>query len=728
MDEEISKAEAEQRKKCGFSIGRSTIVRRQAAPTGTSGHSSSTARKRRQETMQAACAIHGGSSSDTAAATIGMVETLETRSKEEDIVMAVRKTKKLKGKVLAKLYKEDLGKFEGSNDNMLRSIACYYSNGVMGRAKYRSVYKATSFRNVSKTKRAVRIKVANCPSPKLVPYHRLMSYIKSIEIGKLYDVRGMLCDGLDESEKVNGCYRELEELILKLAEFYLNSDQYNILTFDEPNTFHIALGGDGAPFGKDDTACSWLVSFLNIGQHILSRNENFLLFGANCSENCLPVKRFITKLMSDISHIKKKSYSVLCKGEPVVVKFVIGELPNDMKMLAFLGGELTNSATYFSTFADVSKDSIVNCKGTFGPHPTDTWKPWDYAKRVKDADAVKKFKKMINPNLASTTKRNKVTAFIAKQKSRQEFIPLVADLISKAHIEPLHLKNNACALAHRLLLKLAISWSNLSTSISTFSQVPPQSIFFKYVDSLKSKCGLNRLAKRIVRWFNDTGANGKDFDYRFTGKDSRMFLHNFMFLISVLEGQAITKSQQAIQIVHIHACLCLSLRNAVSLFSRVNISDEEVSELKTHCRNFYRGYCLYFNVNPTVWSLGNVVPLHTQEMKTKYGLGLGLNSMEGREAKHIAIAKYCANTAYLYRWEQVFRHEYISLIWLRQQGYNAKVKTATSSSYVPKRTKTPEFCNCGFNKLVSDNICRFCSHELRRRIKESIENCQVIKV
>ena len=97
MDEEISKAEAEQRKKCGFSIGRSTIVRRQAAPTGTSGHSSSTARKRRQETMQAACAIHGGSSSDTAAATIGMVETLETRSKEEDIVMAVRKTKKLKG-------------------------------------------------------------------------------------------------------------------------------------------------------------------------------------------------------------------------------------------------------------------------------------------------------------------------------------------------------------------------------------------------------------------------------------------------------------------------------------------------------------------------------------------------------------------------------------------------------------------------------------------------------
>ena len=497
----------------GLNISRKTMVRRQAAPTGRSGYSSSTGRKRRQETMEAACVIHGGSSSNTTPATIGMVETMECRSKEEDVVKAVRKTRKLKGKVLPKLYKEDLAKFESSNKNMLRSIACYYSNGVMGRAKYRSVYKATSYRNVSKRKRAVRIKVANCPSPRLVPYHWLMSYIKSIEIGKLYDVREMLCDGLEESEKVNGCYRELEELIVKLAEFYLNSHEYNILTFSDPNTFHIALGGDGAPFGKDDTACSWLVSFLNIGHHVLSRNENFLLFGANCSENSLPVKRFIAKLMTDIDHIQKKSYTLSCKEEPVQVKFVITELPNDMKMLAFLAGELTNSATYFSTFADVSKDNIVNCKGTFGPEPADTWKPWLYAKRVKDAEAVKKFKKKLNPNASSKTNRNKTTTFIANKKSRQEFIPLVGDLISKAHIEPLHLKNNACALAHRFLLKLAISWSNLSTSISSFSQVPQQSLFFKYVDTLKSKCGLNRLAKRIIRWFDDTGANGKDFDY-----------------------------------------------------------------------------------------------------------------------------------------------------------------------------------------------------------------------
>ena len=62
-------------------------------------------------------------------------------------------------------------------------------------------------------------------------------------------------------------------------------------------------------------------------------------------------------------------------------------------------------------------------------------------------------------------------------------------------------------------------------------------------------------------WFADTGANGKDFDNQFTGKDS-MFLRNFMFL-SILEGPV--KSQQAKRITHIHAYLCLCLGNAVSL-------------------------------------------------------------------------------------------------------------------------------------------------------------------
>ena len=186
---------------------------------------------------------------------------------------------------------------------------------------------------------------------------------------------------------------------------------------------------------------------------MLSSNENFLLFGANCAENCLLVKRFLGKLMTDIKRIQSSSYSILAKGESIDVKFVFTEMLNDMKMLSFLAGELTNSTTYFSTFADVDKESLsLTGNGTFGNKATDTWKPWKFADRVKVAKAVEKFKKKIEKkNVSANTKRSNITSFIAKQKSRQEFAPLVDKLIDRAHVEPLHLKNNACALAHRYL-------------------------------------------------------------------------------------------------------------------------------------------------------------------------------------------------------------------------------------------------------------------------------------
>ena len=139
------------------------------------------------------------------------------------------------------MYKEDLKKYEDSTDNMLRSIAVYYSKGIMGKNKYRRVYKASSHRQEPGKKRAARIKVANCPSPRLVPYHRLMAYIKSIDIGQLHSVRENLCNGLDECDKVNGCYRDIEDLLVKLARFYLNHGKYNLLPFEQPYIFYFIL-------------------------------------------------------------------------------------------------------------------------------------------------------------------------------------------------------------------------------------------------------------------------------------------------------------------------------------------------------------------------------------------------------------------------------------------------------------------------------------------------------
>ena len=80
-------------------------------------------------------------------------------------------------------------------------------------------------------------------------------------------------------------------------------------------------------------------------------------------------------------------------------------MPNDMKMLVMLGGEQTNSARFFSTFANVSKDNCTDLNGAFLSHlslsqrstiyPPRTqtmWKPWKYEGRIKIANEVDKFK------------------------------------------------------------------------------------------------------------------------------------------------------------------------------------------------------------------------------------------------------------------------------------------------------------------------------------------------
>jgi len=208
-----------------------------------------------------------------------------------------------------------------------------------------------------------------------------MPFMKSIPIGTLYSVQDTLCQGI--STKVSGCYRSLRETLLTLAKFYLNKCSGYDLFWFAPNTFSVAIGGDGAPFGKDDVSCSWLISFLNIGRGVLSSNENFLLFGANCAESSLPVIRYAKLLHSEIEAIEQETFTIsLNNNTNIDVKFRISELPNDMKMLAFLSGELPNSAKYFSSFSNVSGDTQSNMDGTFGRDTTNNWRPWDYDHRL----------------------------------------------------------------------------------------------------------------------------------------------------------------------------------------------------------------------------------------------------------------------------------------------------------------------------------------------------------
>ena len=50
-------------------------------------------------------------------------------------------------------------------------------------------------------------------------------------------------------------------------------------------------------------------------------------------------------------------FTINTESGNVNVEFKLSELPNDMKMLCSLAGELSNAAKCFTTFADVNTDN-----------------------------------------------------------------------------------------------------------------------------------------------------------------------------------------------------------------------------------------------------------------------------------------------------------------------------------------------------------------------------------
>ena len=80
-----------------------------------------------------------------------------------------------------------------------------------------------------------------------------------------------------------------------------------------------------------------------MGPRVASPDDSFLFFGASCKEDHEVVTRFTEKIAADIEGIEKKTFTVMGKD----VTFSFDLLPGDMKFLAYINGELSNSAKYF---------------------------------------------------------------------------------------------------------------------------------------------------------------------------------------------------------------------------------------------------------------------------------------------------------------------------------------------------------------------------------------------
>ena len=365
--------------------------------------------QRTKETFKAAVDIHSAASDSKdqreKAARYGLWKTIETKTNTKDLCHMINSSKKVKPTMGPKKSEKELHELR-----LRRSLVTMYEGSQLSESKYQSLRNGEKY-----------ITKVMPDHVSLLPNKVLINEINRKHVTQLRVFE--LCD-------INGCWRTLENLLLCLAEHYFKI-RIDIDWFGEEGKFVVLHGCDGAPFGRNETGTSFLISFLNVKHRVLSCRHNFLLMGGNCEEDSPDFLKYITLISKEMEMIESKEYVVCSRKITFKFEYTI----NDQKMYAKLCGQLTNSATYMSSFGNVNRNNMSVQGGKLGDS-TDkraTWQEWDTKKCLQDATAISTFKKK-NPRAS----RSKVTQFIAKRKSRTEFKPPLGRFATGL-AEPLHL-------------------------------------------------------------------------------------------------------------------------------------------------------------------------------------------------------------------------------------------------------------------------------------------------
>ena len=123
--------------------------------------------------------IHGGTVSNKRPALDGLYHTISKRCKVSVLGDYILPNSKVTNYIIKQCKEKQLTEFAYSKDNVLCSIATYYTSGVMGKRKYQAVRLASSMKS-SDSKRGGKTAIKfmrNCPIPKLLTYNSLVNEI-----------------------------------------------------------------------------------------------------------------------------------------------------------------------------------------------------------------------------------------------------------------------------------------------------------------------------------------------------------------------------------------------------------------------------------------------------------------------------------------------------------------------------------------------------------------------
>ena len=267
------------------------------------------------------------------------------------------------------------------------------------------------------------------------------------------------------------------------------------------------------------------------------------------------------------------------------------------------------------------------------------------------------------------------------------------------------------------IFKICVAQSKLS-NVKSFAEVPLDSLFSKFVEFVHHGMSCNFLASKIKTWFNENcGKVEKHFSFRFRGKESFLYMKHFPALIKmILVNISNIQVKKHLHQLHYQS---IQLREVLSYSVRIEEFNEQLlSDMKLRAKLLFKSCCLFEQrISPSLWTLCNAAPYHAGDCLEQYGLGLGCNTMEGREQKHQRIAKYAQNTTFQNRWPLTFRHEFLQLVYLREHGFDRKKYLKKKVSYIPGRD---ENCCSKCCLELFNGKCSLCDSEIMTEIELSL--------
>ena len=709
---------------------------------------SSTRFRRKEETRNILQFIHGGEEGSL----YGAWDYLTSHASTELMDKLISGYKR--GKYLQGIFGRAAGNFNKSEDALKQAVAMKYHNHL-SRRKFNIVCKTQSsvFDPSQETwlPRCIKHKDLNISLPKIVNDEKVDNFVKSLDIGYVCQIPGS-----------PGVSRTVTGLIFMILDLHLRLPHLKkkLIWFND-NHFHFIFqfSDDGAPETSELSMSIGSLTCWNFGDRVRSREYQYLLHCLSIGEKD-PIMEDLWLQHSDEMLLLEGNVLIVC-GIQCTVEF---QPSADQSWQSWANNELNQAATYPSPYANVHKGNMCLMGGTIGYSASDTWTPPSKEKRERDLGKLESFRKSLGSSLGSQQRHNRELEYMRENGLRQVGPPRIRDFADRQRPEPVHNEINAWQHLLNLIYKEALMRNVTETFLEVLSapvaasksekrkkssegsishpegageRVWQQDLatekageFSKYIsETVKVPagmgqqflgCGLGFVASLIREHYKDKDKRNNNLTIRLIGEQAIALARYSYRLIDVLKVPNETPPQQIKRLAL--GKVAQYLRDACTLFNKVDTNVTEVSNLSEVCKMYFNILVLFFeqNVNVTVWTVANAIPYHASLLFSKYKVGYGIISLQAKESKHsgiksdLALTNRSRSTSGLGKWWQVMRANYVRAFYLPEHQPMPSSYISHFQSRLPPFFDKPNYCECGRerNEAGTCSVCEECAEIL----------------